>query len=141
MVWAHNVHVMNAGFAPGFHDVHSVPRSGDMKTTGVFVKQWLGPQVYTLGITAYAGQEGFAIGGPVSPIPPAPDGSFEAVLHTLGYSQAFVDFRKAEADRLNPIHGPTTIRIPKFESQTIVNAGRIYDGIFFIDQMTAATHI
>jgi erythromycin esterase len=141
LVWAHNVHVMNAYYARGFHDVHLEPHPGDMKPMGLFLREWLGDKVYTLGITAFQGEEGFAVGGPVSPIAPAPDGSFEASLHTLGYPYAFVDFRASKKDRRNPMRAAQTIRIPKFESHTIPDVGHIYDGIFFIDRMSPATRL
>jgi erythromycin esterase-like protein len=141
LVWAHNVHVMNAYYAPGFHEVHLELHPGDMKPTGVFLREWLGDKVYILGITAFQGQEGFAVGGPTNPIPPAPDGSFEARLHTLGYPYAFVDFRASQRDRQNPMRAPQTIRIPKFENNTIPDVGHVYDGIFFIDRMSPATKL
>ena len=141
MVWAHNAHVMNAYYAPGFHDVHLKPQPGDMKPTGVFVKDWLGDQVYTVGITAYAGQEGFAVGGPVSAIAPAREGSLEAQLHASGDKFAFLDLRAAGKKHPGPLHGNLAVRIPKFDTVEVPDLGRIYDGIFFIDQIAAATHI
>ena len=111
-----------------------------MKPSGTFLKEWLGEKVYTIGMTAFQGQEGFAMGGPRSPIPPAPAGSLEARLHALDYPFAFLDFRAAERERPNPLRSRLTVRIPKFETIQVPDVGRIYDGIFFVDQMSAATH-
>jgi erythromycin esterase-like protein len=139
VVWAHNAHVMNAFYAPGFHKVRLAPRPGDMKPMGVFLKDSLGDEVYTLGMTTFEGREGLATGGPISQIPPAPDGSLEARLHALGWLYAFVDFRASRRDRSSPIRGPQTIRVPKFETSTVSDIARVYDGMFFIDRMSPAT--
>jgi erythromycin esterase-like protein len=104
-----------------------------MKTTGSFLAEWYGKSLYTIGMTAFTGEEGFAVGGPATPIAPAPDGSLEARLHGLGTPFAFVDLRAAGRP---PI---PTARIPKFDTNTVADIGRIYDGVFFIDQMHRAT--
>jgi erythromycin esterase len=132
MVWAHDVHVMNAYYDSGFHDVHPRAQPGDMKPTGLFTAQWLGKEIYTLGMTTFQGQDGFAMGGPASAVPAAPDGSLEARLHALGHAYAFVDFRGLDRQ-------PISIRLPKYDSNTIADVGRIYSGIFYIDQMARAT--
>jgi erythromycin esterase len=133
VIWAHDAHVMNAYYAPDFHAVHLDGQPGDMKTTGTFLAEWFGKSLYTIGMTAFTGEEGFAVGGPASPIAPAPDGSLEAHLHGLGAPYAFVDLRAAGRPAI------PTARIPKFEANTVADIGRIYDGIFFIDQMSRAT--
>jgi erythromycin esterase len=137
VVWAHNVHVMNGYYAPGFRDIHLQAHPGDMKTTGVFQKQWLGENAYTLGMTAYMGEEGFAMGGPKTPITPAPIGSLEARLHALDHPFAFLDFRALRKERL--LRG-LPIRAPKFDINALSEPGQLYDGVFFIDRMAAATH-
>lgn len=136
VIWAHNVHVMDGYYAPGFRELHLQQHSGDMKTTGVFQKAWLGNDVYTLGMTTYAGEEGFAMGGPKTPIAPAPDGSLEARLHVLGRRFAFLDLRAVRKDRL--LHG-LALRAPKFDVNALTDPGQLYDGVFFIDRMAAAT--
>ena len=138
VVWAHNVHVMNAYYAPGFRDVHLDPQPGDMKTTGVFQKQWLGDKVYTLGMTAYAGEEGFAMGGPKTAIEPAPEGSLETRLHSLGYPFAFLDLRTLKKEEWVK---SLSLRAPKFDINRLTDPGRLYDGVIYIDRMSAATHV
>ncbi|HTQ12985.1 MAG TPA: erythromycin esterase family protein [Rhizomicrobium sp.] len=140
LVWAHNVHVMDAYYAPGFRALHLEERPGDMKPTGVFMKNWFGDAVYTIGITAFEGEEGFATGGPKSPIAPAPPGSLEAGLHALGHPFAFLDFRAIPRGS-SPLRSRLALRAPKFDTNEVADAGRIYDGVFFIDRMAAATHI
>ncbi len=139
MVWAHDVHVMNAWYDSNFRAVHLEPQPGDMKPTGVFTAEWLGRRVYTLGMTSFQGEVGFAIGGPATPVPTAPETSLEARLHDLGHPYAFVDFRAQEGDPRNPLRASQSIRLPKYDSNTIADVGRIYDGIFYIDQMARAT--
>jgi erythromycin esterase len=133
IVWAHDVHVMNAYYDSNFRNVHLKQQAGDMKPTGTFMAQWLGKQVYTLGMTTFQGEDGFAMGGPATPVAPAPDGSLEARLHAMGHAYAFVDFRTLDSRQ------PVSARLPKYDINTVTDVGRIYDGIFYIDQMARAT--
>ena len=132
LVWAHDVHVMNAYYDSSFRNVHLKAQPGDMKPTGIFTAEWLGREVYTLGMTTFQGQDGFAMGGPASAVLAAPDGSLEARLHAMGHAYAFVDFRGLGPQSLS-------IRLPKYDSNTVTDAGRIYSGVFYIDQMARAT--
>jgi hypothetical protein len=126
---------MNAYYDSNFRGVHLREQSGDMKPTGTFMAEWLGSRVYTLGMTTFQGDDGFAMGGPATPVAPAPDGSFEARLHGLGHAYAFVDFRGAGG----AFNAPISIRLPKYDVNTVADVGRIYDGIFYINQMARAT--
>ncbi len=130
---------MNACYDAKFSGVHSAYQAGDMKPTGVFMAEWLGKQVYTLGMTTFQGEDGFAMGGPATAVPPAPDGSVEAHLHALGHAYAFIDFRASAKGPRNPLRAPQSIRLPKYVSNRIANVGRIYDGLLYIDQMKRAT--
>jgi hypothetical protein len=124
---------MNAYYDSNFRGVHLSRQPGDMKPTGTFMAEWLGKQVYTLGMTTFQGEDGFAMGGPATPVPTAPDASLEARLHALGHPYAFVDFRTLDG------HEAMSIRLPKYDSNTITDVGRIYNGLFYIDQMARAT--
>jgi erythromycin esterase len=137
LVWAHDVHVMKAWYDKDFRTVHPTPQAGDMKPTGVFLSEWLGREVYTLGMTSFEGEEGFAMGGPATPVAPAPAGSLEARLHALGRPYAFMDFRNLEAR--HPLRASQSVRAPKFVSNRIADIGRVYDGLFYIDRMARAT--
>jgi erythromycin esterase len=134
VVWAHDVHVMNAYYDSNFRGVHLTQQAGDMKPTGVFMADWLGKQVYTLGMTTFEGEDGFAMGGPATPVEPAPVGSLEARLHAMGHAYAFVDLRGMKSP------DPVTVRLPKYDTNTVKDVSRIYSGIFYIDQMARATH-
>lgn len=137
IVWAHNAHVMNAYYAPNFRDIHLTHGPDDMSPMGVLLAARLGHQLYTIGITAFDGREGFAVGGPTTLIPAAPADSLEAHLHALGHPFLFLDLR--HGGRLPP--SVRTVRIPKFDSVGISNPARVYDGLIFIDAMTPATHL
>jgi hypothetical protein len=126
---------MNAYYDSDFHNVHLQAQSGDMKPTGAFTADWLGSGVYTLGMTTFQGEDGFAMGGPASPVSPAPDGSLEARPHALGHPYAFVNFRGVDGELRNPM----TVRLPKYEINTIPDISRVYSGIFYIDRMARAT--
>lgn len=140
VVWAHNVHVMYAHYSSDFSDIHLAPRPRDMKPTGAFLREWLGDQVYTIGITAFDGAEGFATGGPTRAIAPAPPGSIEALLHAFGNQYDFLDLRHG-GSRIRSRGSGIVARIPKFDVIRTTDLARIYDGILFIDHMLPATHI
>ncbi len=141
LVWAHNVHVMKAYYGPDFRALHLQEQRGDMKPMGVWMADWLGSGVYSLGITTYQGEDGFAMGGPSTPIPRAPEGSVEAQLHALGYPSAFVDFRGARGEHANPFRFRQYVRMPKYDDVAIRDADRVFDGIVFIDQMSRGVHV
>jgi erythromycin esterase-like protein len=134
IVWAHDVHVMNAYYDSGFHGVHLKAQSGDMKPTGTFIAEWFGKRVYTLGMTTFAGEDGFAMGGPATPVPPAPDGSLEARLHATGHAFAFLDLRTLNG------RDPISIRLPKYDVNAVTDVSRVYGGLIYIDRMARATH-
>jgi erythromycin esterase-like protein len=117
--------------------VHIEPKAGDMKPMGVFLADWLGRKVYTIGMTAYQGTDALVTGGPATIIPPPAADSLEGRLHALGRPFVFLDLRSGSG----PVRAPLSARIPKYESVAVPDAGRIYDGIFYIDQMAPATKL
>lgn len=143
IVWAHNAHVMNAYYeAPTFKTISLEPAPDTMKTMGVFLAEWLGDDVYTIGITAYEGNDEL-IGRPdtAKAIPPALEGSIEERLHRLGYAHAFLDLRAARGEADPPLGGAQTIRVPKYDNVEITDATQPYDAIFYIARMEPATVI
>jgi erythromycin esterase len=130
IVWAHNVHVMNAWYGPGFDSVSLQPLTNGMKPTGAWLAGWYGAAVFRIGFTAYQGSDG-VIGAPPDPVPPAPAGSLEEHLHRLGASEVFL-----------PLRGNTaalSMRIPKYKMETVANPAQPFDAIYFIDTMKPAT--
>ncbi len=139
IIWAHNAHVMNAHYGADFRSLHLAPAPDRMKPTGVFLKDWLGDDLFTIGMTAYQGVDQWAAGGKATAIEPAPAESLEERLHRLGASQLFVDLRAAR--RAAALASVTTARIPKYDTVPVADVTRPYDGLVFIDRMAAATRI
>ena len=135
IVWAHNVHVMKTHYSADFRSIDIEAKPGDMKPTGTFLAEWLGSRAYSIGMTTYQGKDALVTGGPVTAIDPAPADSLEGRLHALGHPFAFLDLRA------NPLRTPISARAPKYDNDAISNLGRVYDGIFYIDQMDAATKL
>lgn len=136
IIWAHNAHVMNAYYEPGFKIARLEGRAIDMKPTGVHLREWLGMRLYTIGITAFEGHDGFAFATARSDVAPAPPESLEARLHALGHPYLFLNLRGARA-----INAPLSARIPKYDVATIAGLGHAYDAVFYIDRMAAATRL
>jgi erythromycin esterase len=146
IVWAHNVHVINAAFAPGFSALRPAPRPGDMVPMGLSTARAFKGHVYTLGLTSYAGLDRWVNSkGTATPIPaPGPD-TLEARLHALGRPYLFLN----SAD-LDPVdrHGlgrrvfvPSPGSAPEsprglFPGPDAVAA---FDGVLFIDRAHPAT--
>lgn len=137
IVWAHNVHVMNAYYSPDFTRLQMEGRRRHMKPTGVFLAQQLKHRLYTIGMTAFQGMDGMATGGSPIPIAPAPEGGLEHALHALGHPYVFVDLRTSRSSG-NPLRKRVLARMPKYDSFQVEDPGQVFDGLFFIDRMDAA---
>jgi len=138
IVWAHNAHVMNAYYdAPDFKTVRLAPATNTMKPHGVFLAEWLGRDLYTIGFTAYEGEDGWTHMATVPAIAPARAASIEARLLKLGHPFAFLDLRGAAG----VLRGTQTMRVPKYDEVELTDVTRPYDGIFFIARMGRATLI
>jgi erythromycin esterase-like protein len=141
VIWAHNAHVMNAYYeAPAFKTVRLEPAADTMKPHGVFLAEWLGRGLYTIGFTAYAGEDGWKHMTNVPLIPAPRAGSLEARLNQLDHAFAFLDLRGAPG-AAQALHGNQVMRVPKYDEVEISDATRPYDGIFFIARMGRATLI
>jgi len=141
IVWAHNVHVMNAYYSSDWHTVHLEPQPTDMKPSGVFLAEWLKDGVYTIGMTTYQGQDGLAIADVASPIDPADAGSLESRLHRLGKPYVFLDVRSVRGSHKHPLHTRQSMRIPKYDNNSLPDLTKAFDAIFYIDHMAPATRI
>ena len=138
IIWAHNAHVMNAYYdAPDFKTVRLAPAANTMKPHGVFLADWLGRDLYTIGFTAYQGEDGWTHMEKVPGIPPARAGSIEARMQQLGHPFAFLNLRGAS----DALRGTQVIRVPKYDEVEISDATRPYNGLFFISRMGRATLI
>lgn len=139
IVWAHNAHIMNAYYAADWRRIHLEPQAGSMKPSGVFLKEWLKDDLYTIQFTTFQGTDGWATTGTVTPIPEAPEGTLEWSLHKLGKPYLFLNLRGSERDPTHPMSGPHLARLPKYEINNISRLSTVCDAIFYIDQMRPAT--
>jgi erythromycin esterase len=137
IVWAHNAHVMNAYYeAPAWKTVRLDAAPNTMKPHGVFLADWLGRDLYTIGFTAHEGEDGWK-GLGASPIPAAREESLEGRLRKLGHPYAFLDLEKARG----PLRHAQIMRVPKYDEVEISDPTRPYDGLFFIARMERGTLI
>jgi erythromycin esterase len=137
IVWAHNAHVMNAYYeAPAWKTVRLDAAANTMKPHGVFLADWLGRDLYTIGFTAHEGEDGWK-GLGASPIPAAREGSLEGRLRKLGHHYAFLDLERARG----PLRHAQIMRVPKYDEVEIADPARPYDGLFFIARMERGTLI
>ncbi len=139
IVWAHNAHVMNAWYGPGFASVSLNPLADGMKTTGVWLAGWYGNALYKIGFTTYQGSDGW-VGARPAPVAPAPPGSLEERLHRLGAPEVFLPLRGKSALPSLPA-GSVSMRIPKYKVETVANPAQPFDALYFIDTMKPATLI
>lgn len=140
IVWAHNAHVMNAYYGSDWQSISLDPKSDSMKPTGVFLANWLGDDIYTIGFTTYEGEDGW-VGNKASTIAPAHEDSLEARLHRLGMQYVFLDLRNADHVPDHPLRQPQMMRLPKYQEETVRNITEPYDAIFYIARMKPATLI
>jgi erythromycin esterase len=138
IVWAHNVHLMNAYYGAGVASIHVEPQAGGLKPSGVAMAKWLGNDVYTIAMTSYGGEEGW---NSAKPIAPAPEGSLEWRLHQLGKPYVFLDLRALDGNPNHPMRKPQSIRIDRFRDDTLTDVTRAFDAIFYFDRMAPATRI
>lgn len=138
IVWAHNVHVMNAYYAADVGSIHIEPQRGGLKPSGVALADWLGDDVYTIAMTAYEGADGWAT---AKPIAPAAAGSLEARLHRLGKPYVFLDFRALDGSPEHAVRKPQSLRIDKYREDPLADVTRAFDAVFYLDRMTPATPI
>ena len=92
---------MNAWYGPAFDSVSLKPLADGMTPTGVWLNEWYRDDVYTIGLTAWRGTDGL-VGVPPAPLPSAPPGRLEDLLHRLGASELFLPLRGFTAVRPLP---------------------------------------
>jgi erythromycin esterase len=139
IVWAHNGHILNAHYRPDFTGPTPEPVEGGLKRMGAYVAETFGRDVYTIAFIAFGGEYGSARSLTRRPIINMPADGIEALLHELGHSHAFLDFR-----RLPPEHWlrrSAVMATVNYTPETADDWTRIFDGVFFIDRMTAARPI
>jgi erythromycin esterase len=123
IVWAHNYHVMEDLFGPAVSEETRKSTRGPM---GRFLKDALGPDLYTIGFTSYGGAWLDLDTGKPVPVKP---GDLETELHDLKKPWLFA-----------PV--PHKVLSASFyfnEPSQVIDWGRVYDGVFFLDEQKPAT--
>ncbi|NKB86613.1 MAG: hypothetical protein GKS06_00125 [Acidobacteria bacterium] len=139
IIWAHNGHIMNAYYKHDWTELIQEPQLDGMKPVGVFLDEMYGDDVYTIGFTAYEGSAPFGGGGEV--VGPAPEGSLEHALHTLGHPHAFLDFRQLDDQPNHWRRQPSTMAIRGYMPEELPDWTRVVDAMFFNDVMTPSQRI
>jgi erythromycin esterase len=138
IVWAHNVHVMNAYYSADVSRIHVEPPAIGLVPSGVELARWLGDDVYTIAMTHYDGEEGWGV---AKPIIPAKAGSLESRLHQLGQPYVFLDFRALDGNTGHPMRKPLSIRIDKNREDLLTDVTRAFDAVFYVDRMVPVRRI
>jgi erythromycin esterase len=138
IIWAHNVHLMNAYYGTDVNSIHIEPQAGGLEPSGVATAKWLGKDVYTIVMTSYGGEDGW---NSAKPIAPAPEGSLEWRLHQLGKPYVFLDLRALHDSPGHPMRKPQSIRLDKYRDDMLTDVTRAFDAIFYLDRMTPATRV
>lgn len=125
IVWAHNMHVINA-HAPG-----------DFVGMGEVLAARRRSRMYTVGFYVGRGMLSNGHEAPWTVAPPPPE-TVEGVIANGGLRYAFVDFSQAAPGPATAwFNGENTVREFGTVAKKIVPA-RSYDGIFYIDTVTPA---
>jgi len=146
IVWAHNVHVINAAFGPNFAALRAAPRPGDMTPMGHSIAAAFGKDVYTLGLTSFSGDDRWVNSkAPPTQIPTAPPGTLEARLHGLRQPYLFLPTRNLDPATRRGLGLRVFVPAPGSSSTssrglfTAPDLAQAFNGVLFIDQATAAT--
>ena len=141
IVWAHNGPIMNAYYESDWSALSHAPQEGGMRPTGVFLAEAIGDEVYTIGFTAYAGEQRQQGGPGRLPVNAAPEGSLEHSLHQLGEAHLFLDFRQLDNQPEHWLRQPRTMAIRGYMPEEMEDWTKVVDAIFFTDAMTPSTWI
>ncbi len=135
IVWAASFHLLRnandlAIARPGLSYESTVPM-------GHVARELLADDWYAVMFTAYEGEAGNPFHG-AHPLPAAPEGSLEGLLHERGEPFVFIDLRTLEAD--HPFAKPIVARPLGYTSMTPrVNWSHHFDAVFHTDVMFPST--
>lgn len=141
IVWAASFH--NARNTPTIDTMSKPSPQGPglsydgLVTMGHVAHAALGDEFYSIAFVAYQGKAGI-VGRDPSPLPPAPEGSLDALLHELGPLYQFVDFRSLRAQPAHWLRQPLISR-PLGNMPMQTDWTRIFDGLFYTETMFPST--
>lgn len=131
---------MNAYYAADWGTLHPDAQPGGVKPSGTYIADWFGDAVYTIGLTAYEGEDRRITMTDVIEIEPPPEGALERHLHELGEPSLFLDLRALDQDPTHPLRQPSVMRIRGYgPGDRVPDLTRVFDAVFYIDRMTPAT--
>jgi erythromycin esterase len=130
IVWAHNYHLLrDVSFPNAAPALKASPAMGPM---GLHLARALGRDLYVIGALAHHGSDGEA-GEKTEDLPvPAPQ-SLEGLLHAVGKPRLLLGLRDLPADHW--LRAPIATGLYFYEPQ-VTDVSRLYDAVFFLDEMT-----
>lgn len=129
IVWAASFHIMhNAGTIDTMSKEFTYAKMTNM---GQVAYKGLGPDLYTVGFTAYGGKAGNPF-SQASQLGPPPNGSLEDLFHRTGAAYAFVDFRNMPSTHW--LRKPMLARPLGYSTMNAVWPN-VFDGMVFTDTM------
>ena len=133
IVWAHNGHIARG--SKQIEELNTNFKFNETIATGQRVHDALGDKIYSVMFTSHHGESNGWWNEPRELSPP-PRGSLEDLLHRAGFEQAFWDLRS-----LPPKHWLRERIVARPVSYALMRAdwSFVYDGVFFIDEMSAST--
>lgn len=132
MIWAHNFHIQ--------HDAGAVLEYPGIVNMGSWVVQRFRPRLYTIGLLMYEGEAAWN-NRFVYHIPPAAEGTVEAILNKTGRSYAFVDLLHRTFEPGNSwMFGPMILREWGLYSRHLIPRDQ-FDGLLFIRTTHAPRYV
>ena len=136
IVWAHNYHVLRDLPQAGAAD--EMTKNGSLAgPMGMHLSRALGRDLYVIGFAAHHGRYGYA-GEKPEDLPAVDSGSFEGLLHAVGRPWLLLNLRGLLSDHW--LNGSLSSGFYFYEQQT-TNMPRLYDAVFFLDEMTPSTAV
>ena len=141
ITWAHNGHVMSCYYNKDWRSLTLRKPEGAIVPMGIFLKEALGKDVYTIGLTGYDVKGGLSAGAATGDqIPPAPPvDSIENLCHLAGHPHLFIDFRRLESDPDHWLRKPIVFGGRGYTWETIEDWTKAFDAVFFNDAIFPST--
>lgn len=108
-----------------------------LSLSGLHLARTLGRDLYVIGFLAHHGRYGYAGEEPVEIAAVAPD-SLEGLLHAVGKPFLLLDLRGLPGDHWLRSPLPTS---RYFYEPQVTDVPRLYDAVFFLDEMKPSTAI
>jgi erythromycin esterase len=141
IVWAATMHAarnlsrIDTGRGRGMAEIQELYRS--MAPMGEVAARSLGPRMYTLGFTAYEGQEGTFFQPTPQTLARSTEGSLEDLMHRAGLENAIVDLRNPPSGG-GWLHQPLISR-PLGFTEMRADWSQVVDGMMFLRVMEPST--